>query len=273
MKKTFVLSLMLMAVLAVNAQDPNFYIYLCFGQSNMEGNARIQPQDKENIDPRFQTYQVVDCGENKAGQWRTAVPPLVRCNTGLTPVDYFGRTLVSALPKEIKVGVVVVAVGGCSIDLFDKDKYQEYIPKQAGWMQNMIKEYGGDAYKAFIDAAKAAQKDGVIKGILLHQGETNTADPQWPLNVRKVYNDILEQLNLEPNSVPLYAGEVVPADQKGQCAAHNATVRALPAVIPMARVIPAYGCECGFDHLHFSAKGYRELGRRYGAAALSDLGF
>ena len=22
--------------------DPNFYIYLCFGQSNMEGNARIE---------------------------------------------------------------------------------------------------------------------------------------------------------------------------------------------------------------------------------------
>lgn len=27
------------------AQDPNFYIFLCFGQSNMEGAARIEPQD------------------------------------------------------------------------------------------------------------------------------------------------------------------------------------------------------------------------------------
>jgi hypothetical protein len=34
------------------AQDPDFYIYLCFGQSNMEGNARIESQDLEDIDPR-----------------------------------------------------------------------------------------------------------------------------------------------------------------------------------------------------------------------------
>ena len=27
------------------AQDPNFHIYLCFGQSNMEGNANIEQQD------------------------------------------------------------------------------------------------------------------------------------------------------------------------------------------------------------------------------------
>jgi hypothetical protein len=27
------------------SKDKNFYIFLCFGQSNMEGNARIEPQD------------------------------------------------------------------------------------------------------------------------------------------------------------------------------------------------------------------------------------
>ncbi|MBP5171349.1 MAG: acetyl xylan esterase, partial [Bacteroidales bacterium] len=34
--------------------DPNFYIFLCFGQSNMEGNAQWEAQDVGNVDPRFQ---------------------------------------------------------------------------------------------------------------------------------------------------------------------------------------------------------------------------
>jgi hypothetical protein len=28
--------------------------------------------------------------------------------------------------------------------------------------------------------AQLAQKDGIIKGILLHQGESNTNDKEWP---------------------------------------------------------------------------------------------
>ena len=67
--------------------DPNFHIYICIGQSNMEGNPRPEAQDLENVSPRFLTMQSVDCGDNKMGEWRTAVPPLARCHTGLTPAD------------------------------------------------------------------------------------------------------------------------------------------------------------------------------------------
>src|SRR5450759_6016660 len=66
------------------SQDKNFYIFICFGQSNMEGNARIQPQDT-TVDNRFQVMEAVDCpnlGRVK-GHWYTAVPPLCRC-----PVSY-----------------------------------------------------------------------------------------------------------------------------------------------------------------------------------------
>lgn len=42
------------------AQDPNFYIFLCFGQSNMEGAARIEPQDLEGVSPRFLLMPAVD---------------------------------------------------------------------------------------------------------------------------------------------------------------------------------------------------------------------
>ena len=106
--------------------DPNFHIYLCFGQSNMEGNARIEPQDRENLNTRFKMMAAVDfkrTGREK-GKWYVAVPPLCRENNGLTPADYFGRTMVEKTPENISIGVINVAVGGCSIDLFDEDKSQ-----------------------------------------------------------------------------------------------------------------------------------------------------
>src|ERR687883_2066296 len=104
------------------SQDKNFYIFLCFGQSNMEGNARPEAQDSI-VDSRFQVLEAVNCpnlGREK-GKWYTAIPPLCRCRTGLTPADYFGRTLVANLPKGVRVGVINVAVGGCKIELFMND--------------------------------------------------------------------------------------------------------------------------------------------------------
>ena len=106
------------------SQDPNFHIYLSFGQSNMEGNAKIEPQDTVGVDNRFRVLEAVNCPELKRekGKWYTAVPPLCRCKTGLTLTDYFGRTMVTQLPENVKVGIINVAVGGCKIELFDKEK-------------------------------------------------------------------------------------------------------------------------------------------------------
>lgn len=274
-KKLAMMLLMAMplASMTVSAEpDPNFHIYICIGQSNMEGNPRPEAQDKENISPRFVTMNAVDFPDSKMGEWRTAVPPLCRPNTGLTPADYFGRTMVQNTPENVKIGVVMVAIAGCSIDLFDKDKAQAYIPNQADWMKNIIKEYGNDPYGRLIELCKKAQQDGVIKGILLHQGETNTNDPEWPANVKKIYDDILADLGLEAGSIPLLSGEVVPADQKGVCAGHNEVMAKLPETLPQAMVVPAYGCEAGRDHLHFNAKGLREFGRRYAARMLYSEG-
>lgn len=276
MKKSglILLAAMLAAPVSTFAEpDENFHIYICLGQSNMEGNPRPEAIDKENVNPRFVTMNAVDFPDSKMGEWRTAVPPLCRPNTGLTPADYFGRTMVQVLPENTKVGVVMVAVAGCSIDLFDKDKAAAYIPGQADWMKNIVAAYGGDPYGRLIELCKKAQKDGVIKGILFHQGETNTNDEQWSANVKKVYDDILADLGLEANSIPLIAGEVVPADQKGVCAGHNNIIQKLPETLPQALVVPAYGCAAGFDHLHFNAKGLREFGRRYAARMLGYLGY
>lgn len=255
------------------SQDPNFHIYLCFGQSNMEGNARIEAQDTIDINQRFQMMSTIDCpdlGRTK-GNWYTAVPPLCRCQTGLTPADYFGRTLVENLPENIKVGVINVAIGGCKIELFDKENYPSYVETAPGWMIGMLKAYDDNPYGRLVEMAKLAQKDGVIKGILLHQGESNTGDTLWPQKVKDVYENLLADLGLNTGEVPLLAGEVVHEGQDGACASMNKIIGTLPDVLPNAHVISSADCPQRGDRLHFTAKGYRMLGKRYGEKMLSIL--
>jgi hypothetical protein len=240
----------------------------------MEGAARAEAQDSV-VDERFQVLETLDCPDlgRKKGNWYPAVPPLTRCRTGLGPADYFGREMIANLPEGIRVGVINVSIGGCKIQLFDKDSAVSYISRAPGWMTGMIKQYDGDPYGRLIEMAKLAQKDGVIKGILLHQGESNTNDTLWPARVEKVYNSLLNDLQLNANTVPLLAGEVVHAEQGGICASMNTIIAKLPQTIPTAHVISSKGCLDGPDNLHFSAEGYRMLGRRYGDKMLSLLGY
>jgi hypothetical protein len=274
MKKLYLLTLAIIAFVgAAWSQDPNFHIYLCLGQSNMEGHSRFEAQDTIDVSDRFKVLAAVDCDglSRSKGNWYTAVPPLCRCRTGLTPADYFGRTLLQQMPAEVKVGVVNVSIGGCKIELFDKDNYQTYVETSPDWLKNMVKEYEGNPYGRLVEMAKLAQKDGVIKGILLHQGESNTGDTLWPLKVKAVYESLLADLGLNANEVPLLAGEVLGADQKGKCASMNSIIATLPQYIPNSAVVSSLGCEGIEDGLHFSAAGYRELGKRYAAKMLEML--
>jgi hypothetical protein len=272
--RPFVLLTLLLSGIYGYAQDPNFYIFLCFGQSNMEGNARFEPQDTV-ADIRFQVLAATDCPNLKRvkGNWYPAVPPLCRCKTGLTPADYFGRTLVEKLPEGIKIGVINVSIGGCKIELFDKAGYQAYLSTAPDWMRNMVKAYDGNPYGRLVEMAKLAQKSGVIKGILLHQGESNTNDTLWTKKVKKVYDNLLKDLKLKPKKVPLLAGELVNVDQKGACASMNSIIATLPQVIPNSYVIPSSGCPSAPDHLHFTAEGYRMIGKRYATKMLFLLGY
>ena len=274
MKKVFLSMVAALTVLNATAQDQNFHIFLCFGQSNMEGNARIEPEDSVGVSDNFLNLSAVNFSDKsrKMGQWYKALPPLCRENTGLTPVDYFGRTLLEYLPEGHKVGIVHVAIGGISIDGFLPDRIDAYAKTAPEWMKPMLAAYDGHPYDRLVAMGKIAKKKGVISGILMHQGETNTGDPKWPNDVRTVYENLLRDLKLHAEDVPLLVGEVVAADRGGTCAAHNAVIDTIDRVIPTAHVIPADGCQQNFGFLHFTAAGYRELGRRYAAEMLKIWG-
>ena len=253
--------------------DPNFQIYLCFGQSNMEGNATPEAQDYENVSERFKMMAAVDFSNpvRKRGEWYFAIPPLCRQGTGLTPADYFGRTMVEKLPDNVKVGVINVAVGGTSIKGFMEEYVADYVAGEADWFKNYMACYDNNPFRRLVETAKRAQNYGIIRGILMHQGETDGGMGNWAQNVKKVYERLLDELDLSADNVPLLAGETVQTDQGGYCGGFNNVIATLPNVIPTAHVISSKGCPQKGDGLHFTAEGYRTIGKRYAECMLELL--
>ena len=256
--------------------DPNFHIYICFGQSNMEGNARWESIDNY-VDSRFQMLATCNFSSpsRTLGKWYTAKCPIVSPNGGLGPTDYFGRTMVAAMPTDVKIGVIAVAMGGSPIEMFDKDKYQQKMKDNPSewWVTLAKNHYGSNPYGRIIDMAKKAQEVGVIKGILLHQGCSNCNDSNWPNMVNKIYKDMLSDLNLKAEDVPLFVGEVEYENMGGGCSSHNQQVQRIPSVIPTGHVVKANMIPGnGNDPWHFSASGYRIFGRRYAFEVLKVLG-
>jgi hypothetical protein len=265
----------LMAVSAHAAPDPNFHIYLAFGQSNMEGQGDIGSQDK-SVDERFQLLWSADAGScnqgASKGKWIKAVPPLAHCQGAkLGPADYFGRTMVEKTDPQIKVGIIVVAVAGCSIDLFDKDGYANYARSQQSWMTQRINTYGGNPYGRMIEMAKKAQEEGVIKGIIFHQGETDAGNGQWPSKVKKVYDNIIKDLGLG-NDIPFLAGEVL---RSGSSSGANQNIAKLPQQSSNFYVVSSEGFNQALgdgQNVHFTSQEYRDFGKRYAEKMIEVLG-
>lgn len=265
-------------------EKENFHIYLAFGQSNMEGqnwnNGQVAYQDlipvahKQNINPRFQvmtavsgSYKLAAGTEQRVqGNWYTAVPPLIRSNLGLSPADYFGRTLVAGIADpNIKIGVIAVAVAGSAIEGFEKGNgANTYFSSQADWMRNTAALYDNNPYNRLVTLAKEAQKTGVVKGIIMHQGESGAASGNWAQKVKGIYDSLLSDLGLPANSIPFLAGQAYGNNNANIAGLTNTMTAKLPGGENVAHVISSSGCASGGDGLHFSYDGYKLLGERYG---------
>lgn len=257
--QTIAIILCLILSMVAAAQDPNFHIYLAFGQSNMEGMGTVEDQDRVT-NARVMVLQDQTCSNlsRTYGTWYTAAPPLCRCWGKLGPADWFAKTMADGMPPTVKIGIVNTSVGGCDIALFQKSapigRANADIPTQFN---------GGYAW--LLDLAKTAQKSGVIKGMIFHQGETNTGDPNWKYKVQEIVADLKKDLGL--GDIPFLAGEVLQA-AGNCCAAHNVEIAKIPSVIPNSYVISSAGL-AGADVAHFTSAAYRTLGIRYAQKMLT----
>jgi hypothetical protein len=242
--------------------DPDFHIYLMFGQSNMEGSAAIEPQDRITNE-RVKVMSNLDCSNlgRTYGNWYTASPPLNRCWSGLGPGDYFGKTMADGMPSSVTIGLVPAAISGTPIEL-----YQKSAPIGRNG-QDMPTQFNG-GYAWLLDMAQKAQQVGVIKGIIFHQGESDTADPLWKNQVKEIVTDLRQDLGI--GDVPFLAGELLYADYQSCCYWHNPEINKLPGILSNAFVVSAMGLP-GMDTAHFTSESYRELGRRYAQLMLQKI--
>jgi len=243
-------------------EDTGFHVYLLIGQSNMEGMPKATAED-QTPDERVKVLAYNDCPNlsRTYNEWYTAAPPLHSCYAGVGPGDYFGRALAAAYPQAT-IGLVPCAISGVDIDFFRKGvtsarRSEFQIPPDNHW---------GGAYEWVIERARIAQQTGVIKGIIFHQGESDTGQTVWVEKVKGMVTDLRTDLGL--GEVPFVAGELLISG--GCCASHNPIINQLPGQITNAFVVSAMGL-VGADEAHFDLAGQRELGARYAQTMLAAL--
>jgi hypothetical protein len=245
-------------------------VFLLIGQSNMEGLPQPEAQDKVE-DPNVKVLAYDDCSNVGAGrtynQWYSASPPLHSCYAGVGPGDYFGKTLIKGLPAGYTVSLVPLGVSGAGIDLFRKGvtyaKRSSFVlPPDDHWA-------GG--YEWIISRAKEAQKVGVLRGIIFHQGESDTGDTSWPGKVQGLVSDLRADLGMAADA-PFLAGELPYTGCCGQW--HNPLINQLPGKIPGAFVVSAKDLtvmDAATLNAHFDLASQRTFGARYGATMLANL--
>lgn len=245
----------------VRAMDPSSMNFLLIGQSNMEGVPKPESEDLA-VDPRIRVLAYDDCPTlgRTYNRWVAASPPLHGCNAGVGPGDAFAKVVAAAHPNAV-IGLVPCAISGVDIDFFRKG----VVSARRGEFRIPPDNHWSGAYDWVVSRARIAQESGVIRGILFHQGESDSGSATWVAKVAEMVADLRADLDL--SDAPFVAGELL---HGGACAAHNALVHELPGRIDHAFVVSASGL-AGLDRFHFDLPGQRELGRRYGRTMLGAL--
>ena len=218
--------------------DERFDVFLLIGQSNMAGRAPIAAEETAPIKGAFLL--------NAEDAWEQAAVPLNRYSTirkglgmqKLNPGYTFCRVMLEKNPG-VSIGMVVNAKGGTRIEQWAK---------------------GTKFYKEAIRRTEAARKQGVLKGILWHQGESNQGNPEAYLKqLVTLVEDLRTDLGMP--DLPFIAGQV------NQLPSINEEIARLPGQLPDTGYVSSEGLKA-MDRWHFDAKSMKLLGERYAEAMM-----
>lgn len=229
--------------------DPNFHLYLLVGQSNMAGRGVPEELDTTAV-PNLLVFA-------KDKTWQPAREPLHwdKPGAGTGPGFSFGREMINNTGKKIRIGLIPAAHGGSSITSWVKGGYHD--------------QTKGYPYDEAIERAKAAMKAGILKGIIWHQGETDSTPEAEPLHLTRL-KDLINRFRTELGTpdLPFVAGEL--GYFKDAYKSMNQILNQLPAQAPFTAVVSAEGLTDKGDATHFDSASARELGKRY-AQAMESL--
>jgi len=220
------------------------HLYILIGQSNMVGRAPVEDVDRQPH-PRVFSF-------GKDDVWVPAVDPLHfdKPTAGVGLGSSFARAMAEADP-EVTIGLIPCAIGGTPLERWEK---------------------GGDLWSRALERIRAVADDGVIKGVLWHQGEADgrSAETAQSYGVRlaRMVSDLRAELQLP--ILPFVAGQLgpfLPATQRDGNPAHWEVVKpqlaGLPRCVEWTAVADSADLTHTGDSVHFDAASLRKFGRRY----------
>jgi hypothetical protein len=259
------------------APDANFHCYLLFGQSNMAGGGAGVPLGGNSgtliaadcdTSTRVKVLAFCDCAAGVSGAactyntshthdtWYTARPPLHICNEGLCPGDWFAKTMLDSIRADIKIGLIPCALSGQALNVFSKCGSNFNIPN---WAHPTLGN--SSPYAWMLARCKLAQQTGVIKGFLLHQGESGAGgSATWVATATAIFDNLKKDLGLD-NTLPVVVGEL---RQDNYAGFNTSSVDQLAKQYSNCGLASSTGLGVQSDDTwHFDAAGMREFGKRY----------
>ncbi len=233
-------------------KDPqNFHLFLLVGQSNMAGRGKVEEQD-QTTHPRILSL-------DKTLKWVPAKDPLHFDKPKIVGVG-LGKTFASDYVRQnpgVTVGLVPCAVGGSPISSWEP-----------GALDKATKTH---PYDDTLPRIKHAMQSGVLKGILWHQGESDSGNDKKAAVYEEKLHALIERIRgeLDAKDVPFIAGQMGQFkerpwnDSKKKV---DAIHQSLPKKVPRTGFASSDGLSHKGDQVHFDSASYRELGHRYFAA-------
>lgn len=223
-----------------------FHLYILAGQSNMAGRGQVEEQDTQ---PHPRVFAL-----NKEGQWQPAVEPLHFDKpkiVGVGPGFAFGKAMAEH-KKHVRIGLIPCAAGGSPISSWTEGGYHDQTKSHP--------------YDDTIRRARIAMQSGVIKGIIWHQGESDSKPER-----AKVYQAKLEELianfrrELGDDDLPFVVGKLGDffVARNPNAATINKILERISLTVENTACADVAGLTPKSDLVHFDAKSARELGRRY----------
>jgi hypothetical protein len=181
--------------------------------------------------------------------------PVAGTGLGLT----FGQIMVQK-NKNITVGLVPAAVGGTAISRWAPGAYD---------LATHTYPYD-DAVKR----AKLALASGTLKGILWHQGESDSQDSltaKYTQRFEVLLNNLQRDLSVDISGIPVLVGELGEFYTADKPAAKdiNRSLKDLANNHANIEWVSTAGLTHGGDQVHFSAASQRILGQRYAEKMLA----
>lgn len=231
------------------ADEPqNLQIYVLMGQSNMAGRGLLE-KTREPLHPKILML-------TKEERWEPASEPLHfdKSIAGAGLGASFALRMAAAEPQAM-IGLVPCAVGGTPLSRWQK---------------------GADLYEQALKRIRAAQKAGIVRGVLWHQGENDALDLQQAESYGRRLAEMVNDLRQETGNsqLPFVAGTLGDflSDDAAGNPSHWRTVNAqlllLPGLTAGTAIVDASGLKPKSDGVHFDTPSLRTLGERYATAML-----